>query len=169
MTLGTFSLMLLETDPVGSSVNDFATIVAPSDDPYHAVGDTVVPVREEQWQCIVVEASDDSSQRLASRYHFLLEPDEDGKPALRRTALWQEQDELTGNGPARSIRVVVRGEYLSANPSVETFRSLVGLMHRLQQIAAVSAERVYLPGDYDVRAPHFSEAFATAFHRNLAK
>ncbi|MFP4054041.1 MAG: hypothetical protein ACLFV7_09275 [Phycisphaerae bacterium] len=169
MTLGTFSLMLLETDPVGSSVNDFATIVAPSEDPYQSVGDTLVPVRDDQWRGIVIEAATDSVQTLTGNYHFLLDVGEDGKPVITRTALWQNQDQLTGNGPARSIRVCVRGEYLSANPSVETFRLLVGLMHRLQQIASISAERVYLPGDYDVRAPHFSEDFATAFHRNLAR
>lgn len=173
MTAGTFSLMLLETDPVGSSVNDFATIVAPSRDHFQALGQTQTPVQPEKWQAITVESAP-SSADLNESYHLVvrIETDAEGLAVARveATDLWASQQVIdSGSRPAGSIAVCLVGQYARVNPSLEVFRTLVGLTQRLQRIADVAGERVYLPGDYDARGSQFTEAFSASFHKNLLR
>ncbi len=173
MTAGTFSLMLLETDPVGSSVNDFATIVAPAQDHFQALSQTRVPVQPEKWRSIVLESTD-SSETLPPSAHLIvrIETDGDGVRFARveATDLWiSQQESVSRNRPAGSIVVCMVGDFRRANPSVDVFQTVVGLTQRLQRIAEVAADRVYLPGDYDARGPQFTPAFSAAYHNNLLR
>jgi hypothetical protein len=173
MTAGTFSLMLLETDPVGSSVNDFATIVAPAQDHFQAISQTRVPVQPEKWRAIVVESTDDGNE-LTGTVHLIvrIETGDDGEPVahVEGTDLWaSQQDAPQLNRPAGSIAVCVVGDFARTNPSRDVFQTLVGLTQRLQRIAEIPGDRVYLPGDYDARQPRFTAAFSSAFHNNLLR
>jgi hypothetical protein len=173
MTAGTFSLMLLETDPVGSSVNDFATIVAPAKDHFQALSQTRVPVQPEKWRSIVLESAD-TSRTLPPSTHLIvrIETDGDGDPFARveATDLWiRQQESASQHTPTGSIVVCMVGDFRRTNPTVDVFQTVVGLTQRLQRIAEIAADRVYLPGDYDARGPQFTPAFSTAFHNNLLR
>lgn len=173
MTVGTLAMMAMETDPAGSSVNDFATILAPEEDHFLSVRDTETPIRPERWSSILVAFSADQLNDVQRRSHFVvrLRREEDGltHASIHRTELWRTQQDVRQGGRIDGLlRVALHPAGLATlTTSDPAFHTLVGLTQRLQRLCDIPADRAYLQSDVDPTSPAASRRLAAAFNANL--
>jgi hypothetical protein len=176
MGLGTFCLVILETDPIRSPIKDFATVVAPDEAIASAVYRTEGPVDRDRWRNVIVHFESTPSPELANRYHFLVTHTETGEVGdVEATELWTHQIRgrellLTGSDwHDQSITVCIVGPRAGQNPPRDQFVAAVSLTQILQQLCEISADRVYLNSEIDPSADAMGPEFARAFNARLLK
>ena len=175
MTVGTFVLLLLETDPIQPPIKDLATIVEPEEQIAQAVYDTGGPVHRKQWRSIVVHFLQAPDKDLESRFHFVIYPTPDEIATVKATPRWQHQAPGRRIGPAgghwndTSIGICIVGDYAGTNPPRDQYLAALALTQVLQQLCQISPDRVYLASEIDPASPTVGEGFAKLFNDRLLK
>jgi hypothetical protein len=90
MTIGSFLLMLLASEPISSSPVPGLLTPTSGDDTLKAIQGTKYPLRQ-NWQMVVVHSSNAEPADIAKRCHFII----DANGTLSRTDLWSRQ--MDGN------------------------------------------------------------------------
>ncbi|MCJ7543218.1 MAG: N-acetylmuramoyl-L-alanine amidase [Phycisphaerae bacterium] len=174
MTVGSLTLILMETAPIRPPVTDLSAVAKATDELAQTVWRTDEPIKVAKWRHIVVHTS---AETLDADFdcHFIVDqtPRPDGG-RVRATALWSRQ--VSGNHVfatgyawnADSIAVLMAGNFSKTPPSPEQVQALVGLVQSLQQSCGITAERVYLARDIDPRCGSPGAAFpAQQFNGSL--
>ncbi|MHC4562987.1 MAG: peptidoglycan recognition protein family protein [Planctomycetota bacterium] len=166
MTVGTFVLMMMETDPIQPSSEPLAALGTVEG---CAAGDVIrprnLPLQQAKWRNIVVHTTGAEGDAIARQCHFLIAPGRDGKPRIQATTLWHDQmsanhvraaDETFN---ADSIGVCLSGDYSRRAPSRSQFQALVMLIQDLQRACSIRRANVYLLSDLDSRIDSPGRAF----------
>lgn len=176
MTVGTFTLLALETDPIRSPIRDAAMVVAPEKDIATAVDRTSIPVPRSKWKNVVLHFSPADVEQLRRQNHFLVYPDESGQIArVEATELWRAQrDGQHVDGPhhgwnTNSIGICLVGDYTGRDPDKGQFRALVGLVQAVQRVCRITPDRVYFDSEMDPSSPAMGKRFVASFNRMLLK
>ncbi len=175
MTIGVFTLMLMETEPYQPPVS-LAAVGAGS--PATAViADTEVPIQTAKWRNLVIHTTGAEGADIVNQCHFVLTVDgNSGEMKLQGTPLWRTQQ--TGVGTRRlgdefnagSIGVCLVGDFSVNPPTAEQFDELMMLVKSLQKHFGIGSDRVYLLGDIDPLSRSPGDAFpARAFEQHLVR
>jgi len=165
MTIGALVLMGLETDPVHPTAQPLAVLAPPPTGAAKVVYDTQVPIQPIKWRHAIVHAARDASAKLPAQCHFLIDRDASGDWQVRATPHWINQREalhVGGRWQDNSIGVCLIGEFAQVGPEDGQFALLIDLVHTLQEVLNISADRVYLYSDIVARAPSPGAAFPAA-------
>jgi hypothetical protein len=170
MTIGAFSLMVLETAPLQSPTPALEAMVAsPSGQQAMAIRDTVVPIQPIKWRNVIVHSTAEGAD-MAQRCHFIVAADGTVTPG----SLWRRQ--LAGHHvyvPGRdfnadSIGICVEGDFSQYRPTQVQMDSLVALTQGLQTMLSIPSDRIYLLRDLDATTASPGESFpAAAYNRSL--
>ena len=176
MTLGSITLILMETAPIRPPVTNLSAVATPTDESAQAVWRTDEPIKIAKWRNIVVHTSAEPLD-VDFDCHFVV--DRTARPdggLIRATTLWNRQ--LVGNHifntgydwNADSIAILVVGNFSRTAPGAEQTQALTRLVRSLQQTCGIPAERVYLARDIDPRCGSPGPAFpAGQFNASLVR
>jgi hypothetical protein len=164
MTVGAFSLRLLETKPSPMAITDLMALYPSSDYTPDVPLATI-------WRNIVIHSSAERSD-MDRRVHFIIDSDGTARPAP--TALWMKQ--LAGrhsesslyNYNADSIAVCVHTDGRH-KMSARQLDSLVSLVRTLQQMCSIPAENVYPYSDINPSAASGEDFPSVEFSRQLLR
>lgn len=178
LTVGTITLMLMETAPIRPEVASLIAIRTGDHDPTEIIRQTDLPLQLLKWRNIVILT--DSSSAEVDRYcHFVIKNASGSRqPTIRSTNLWKQQNHgrvITGPNAmfnASTIAVVLRSDYSGrgqTSPSGQ-LRKLTSLVRSLQLTFQISRSHVYLHRDLDIQSRSPGDAFpAEEFHSGLLK
>ena len=164
MTVGAFSLRLLETKPSPMSITDLMALYPSSD------YTPEVPLSP-AWRNIVIHSSAERAD-MDRRVHFIIE--DDAAARATATVLWKKQ--LAGRHAqsalhdynADSIAICVRTEGGRAM-SARQFEAVVALVRTLQQMNSIAAENVYPYSDITPSVAPVEGFPAAEFSRQLLR
>jgi len=163
MTVGTFSLSLLETEPIRPQIGPLS---AQDKLPAEAlVKDTGTPIDPGTWRNIVLHGAGEG-EAVAGKCHFIV----DGG-GIHATQNWKDQITTSHVVPylrghdynADSIGVFVKADFPLRKPSeadAGKFAGLIELVAALQQTCGIDRGRVYFHSDLYPYAPGPGEEFA---------
>ncbi len=146
MTLGSFLMMLMETDPIRPG-SPLAGITAGADDSAKVIRDTRVP-RRNTWRNIIIHSSAAEGADIQKRCHFVI----DAAGVLTRTALWAGQADgnhvnvYGGDWNSDSIGVVVVTDGARRELTPQQAAVLQNLTSNLQRMLGIPDARVYRHG-----------------------
>jgi len=174
MTVGVFTLMLMETEPYQPVVSLAA--VGAGSPPAAVISDTEAPIQANRWRNIVVHATGAEGIGIIEQCHFVLTSDGSGRTVLASTALWRAQQtgrqtrHLGEQFNAASVGVCIVGDFSTDPPTAEQFNELITLVKCLQKSFRIGYDRVYLLGDIDPPSRSPGDAFpARAFEQHLIR
>ena len=174
MTVGVFTLMLMETEPYQPPVSLAA--VEASNAQASVITDTDAPIQAHRWRSIVVHATGAEGLDVVQQCHFVITPDPDGEPTVASTALWRAQQagrqtrRLGQEFNSASIGVCLVGDFSTDPPTGKQFNELMALVKDLQKSFHVDHDRVYLVRDIDPLSRSPGGAFpARAFEQHLIR
>ena len=141
MTIGTLSLIAMQTDPIRSPLFEMAAVTRSAGD---RLLDADVPIHEDRWQAIIRHTGS-PRQNTAAVFHFII----DTEGNVVSTGLWRQQQvgrHTVGSGRhdwnARSIGVYVeRGATGEFSQRQET--TWLNLQRRLQDLCSIDDAFVY--------------------------
>jgi hypothetical protein len=153
MTLGTFALVLMQTDPIRSPLLQLASVTTGPDSMDQMLRRTDVSLSD-RWENIVIYRDGRSVEDPGRRFHFLVTLDA-GEPILQATRLWNEQkpprlpiDSGPADWNARSVAIYVQarqGRITSGQVELSD-----RLCRRLRNLCSIGLDHVYssrdLPG-----------------------
>jgi len=169
MTVGTFLLIALETEPI---MPPSPALTAEGEGPVAtAVADTAVPLDTERWRHIVLH-SPAEGEDIAQRCHFVVRGSQ-----VTASDAWRSQQ------PRRHVRQLVRGhdyssdsigicvmtDFFRAGPSEAEFEAAVRLVTTLQQACGIDRARVLLPRDLNGSLPAANRFFARHLTERLLR
>ena len=150
MILGTLVLWLMDVDPIRPAGTHLAAVEAAEDAPLAVIMRTEKP--HTKWNSIIVHGSGEG-RAVLENCHFVVEPSGGPSPrGVRAGAAWLSQQEsahLPGTGRALypgAIGVCIQGDFSTAPPSDEQWKSLIKLVTGLQRQFGIPAGRVYRYG-----------------------
>jgi len=174
MTVGVFTLMLMETEPYQPPVSLAALGAGTA--PAAVISDTEAPIHANRWRNIVVRATGAESADVIEQCHFVLTSDDSGRTVLASTALWRAQQtgrqahHLGEQFNTASVGVCLVGDFSTDPPTAEQFNELMTLVKCLQKNFHIGHDRVYLLGDIDPLSRSPGDAFpARAFEQHLIR
>ena len=154
LTVGTITLMVMETDPVVPKVRSL--IAASDEDPMRIVRDTDVPLQSDTWESIVVHATGSEGAEITRLCHFIIAPRSEGDGFdIESTLLWRTQGHslhILGTNEhlsQSSIAVCLVGDYTATRPPERLLRQLLALVRSLQFDFRIAKGHVYLYRDLD--------------------
>ncbi len=147
MTLGTFALVLMQTEPIRSPLMQLASVTTGPTSLAQLVRRTESDIPQQQWKNIIVYRDGRSMARAPQRFHFIVRVQGD-EPTVEATGLWREQASaqhpLTDGGPdwnADSIGIYVMPHYGQVGP--EQIQMSRQLCSELQKLLHIGADHVY--------------------------
>jgi hypothetical protein len=175
MTVGVFLTALMQTSPI-VPIRPLAAVAPEDNDPLRAAVMTAdEEIHVERWQYVVVRTSESTSTDDVRQSHFVISPSPDNPDqfVLRRTPRWTQQlagRQLAslGNANRDAIGVCIIGDFSQDAPTERQFEQIMAVVRMLQDVYAVSSDRVYLPTDENPDAANPGRAFPIArFHGEL--
>lgn len=174
MTIGAFSLMLLESASVRLN-GSIAAVTEPTDDIGKLVMRTEVPLNRLKWRNVVLSARSVLGEDLHGKYHFLIRYDRlSDKAEVIPTPLWKRQaegDHVRVPGfdyNANSIGICLIGDFQNTRPPGRQYRTLVKLTREIQQVFNISPDYIYLHSNLDRHSSSPGSAFpAESFRTGL--
>lgn len=166
MTVGAFSLMVLETAPIPPASANLAALKGGSVT-LGAVEQTTVPLQTMIWRNIIVHTSGLERRDIARDCHFVIEGGE-----IKATDRWKRQ--TSGNHiyvpgfdyDANSIGVCVIGDFSSRAPGNDQLQALATLVRALQQRLRITNDRVYTYRELVPSSASPGDAFPADFFKN---
>jgi len=165
MTLGVMVLMILETEPVRPTAQPLAVLNPPPDGPGQVVYETRAAIQTYKWRHVIVHSAPAATAPPAAECHFLVLAGPDGRGHVASTARWLDQQEgrhIDDLWQESSIGVCLIGDFSHYPPGRGQFDSLVDLVHSLQELCDIPADRVYLHSDLVARSASPGRAFPNA-------
>lgn len=173
MTLGAISLMVLETEPARPTAQPLAVVAPPPAGAGKVVYETRIPIQPAKWRNMVIHSSLGPASQIARECHFLVDRGPDGHWQVVPTENWDNQREtrhIGGIWRDSSIGICLIGDFAQQQPPRAQMSALVELVHVLQDVCRVSADRVYLYSDLVARTSSPGAAFpASAFSAELLR
>ena len=162
MTLGTFTLTIMRTDPLQPEKRTtLAAMKAKSAaDLSPIVSQTAIPLDQDNWQRLVVHSTGAEGAQLAQRCHFVIETTNNGYAKITATNLWSNQLQAVATGnDANEISVCLKGDFSQNRPRERTFVALIRLVRELQKQCNIRGSNVYLRSELPGRIASPGRAF----------
>jgi hypothetical protein len=155
MTIGSFALMLLDTDPIRAT-NQKAVVSYPNEPVAKLIAGTRIPIRN-TWRNIVIHSSANESADFNQKCHFVVELDASGAPTVTATELWDRQLDgnhvfvAGGDWNSDSIGIVMAGDFSRNKPTKAQAEALRKLIAVLQEKLNIRNDHVYAHSQLDSR------------------
>jgi hypothetical protein len=158
MTVGTISLMMLETAPIRPAAAHLAAMGDVDDLTVRLVSSTTSQIQPLKWSKIVILGATSPTQSVARGSHFIITatPNDRGQQVFS-TDLWRMQADgrhTYGTGfdfNAMSIGICLVGDFSRYKPNNTQMEQLVKLVQHLQRRLDINASEVYFPADINPR------------------
>jgi len=171
MTAGTVVLAFLQTEPVRPGAQPLAVLAPPPAGAAGVIYETRVPIQRIKWRYLVVHAARSDAEPTARGCHFLIRTGPDGQWEIHPTGHWLVQGSGRHIGSLwadSSVGICLIGDFSRRGPAERQFDLLVELVHALQDLCGIPADRVYLHSDLVARSTSPGAAFpAERFTRHL--